>query len=154
MSARIPPEREAISPQIDIPAALRRAYSALKLGKFLPKKTGKKAAITIPPTFLNELAIKTFLAHGRLKTTFMLSRKLAIGFYFGFDASNLASSSFYYYSFFFSAFERYLPLSGSLTKAISPRPNIDPTAAIIPYAIFHPKDEISKIVIDPAATPT
>jgi hypothetical protein len=132
LSARIPPEREAINPQIERAAALSSAYSALKLGKFLPKKTGKKAAITIPPTFLKELAIKTFFAHGRLKTTFMLSKKLAIGFFFGLEASNLASSAFYFFSFFFSALERYLPLSGSLTKAIVPSPKRVPTTAMIP----------------------
>jgi hypothetical protein len=56
------------------------AYSALKAGKFLPKKTGRKDETTIPPKFLKELAIRTFLAVGRPKTTPMFLTKAARGF--------------------------------------------------------------------------
>ena len=65
LSAIAPPKRHAISPISDYPIAFDNAYSDLKSGKFLPKKIGKKASITIPPKFLNEVAINTFLAQGR-----------------------------------------------------------------------------------------
>jgi hypothetical protein len=71
----IPPPREAISPHIERARALSIAYSALKAGKFLPKNTGRNDDTIIPPKFLNELAIRTFLATGRVKTTPMFLMK-------------------------------------------------------------------------------
>jgi hypothetical protein len=55
------------------------AYSALNAGKFLPKKTGRKDDTIIPPKFLNEEAIRTFLAVGKVKTTPMFLMKAASG---------------------------------------------------------------------------
>jgi hypothetical protein len=80
LSAMIPPAREAVRPHMERAAALSMAYSALKAGKFLPKKTGKKDETIIPPKFLKEEAIRVFLAHGREKTRAMFSQKAAIGF--------------------------------------------------------------------------
>ena len=68
LSARAPPKTHAISPIKDYPTALNTAYSDLNNGKFLPKNIGKNASITIPPKFLKEVAINTFLAHGRVNT--------------------------------------------------------------------------------------
>jgi len=56
------------------------AYSALKAGKFLPKKTGRKEETIIPPKFLKELAMSTFLAVGKVKTTPIFLTKAARGF--------------------------------------------------------------------------
>ena len=70
---------EAVRPQPERARALSMAYSALKAGKFLPKKTGRKDETIIPPKFLNELAIKTFLAVGNVKTTPMFLMNAASG---------------------------------------------------------------------------
>jgi hypothetical protein len=60
----------------------------LNAGKFLPKKTGRKDETIIPPKFLKELAIRTFLAVGRVKTTPIFLTKAASGFpYVAFSAS-------------------------------------------------------------------
>ena len=75
----IPPPSEAVKPQPDRARALSMAYSALKAGKFLPKKTGRKDETIIPPKFLKELAISTFLAVGRVKTTPIFLMKAASG---------------------------------------------------------------------------
>jgi hypothetical protein len=63
----IPPAKEAVNPHIDKAAALSMAYSALKAGKFLPKKTGKKDDTIIPPKFLSDEAMRVFLAQGSEK---------------------------------------------------------------------------------------
>ena len=80
MSAIIPPAKEAVNPHIDKAAALSIAYSALKAGKFLPKKTGKKDETIIPPKFLKEEAIRVFLAQGMEKTRAIFSQNATIGF--------------------------------------------------------------------------
>jgi hypothetical protein len=59
---------------------LSMAYSALKAGKFLPKKTGKKDDTIIPPKFLSDEAMRVFLAQGSEKTRAMFSQKAAMGF--------------------------------------------------------------------------
>jgi len=68
LSARAPPKTHATKPIKDYPIALYTAYSDLNNGKFLPKNIGKNASITIPPKFLSDVAINTFLAHGRVNT--------------------------------------------------------------------------------------
>jgi len=75
----IPPPMEAVRPQPERARALSIAYSALNAGKFLPKKTGRKDETIIPPKFLNELAMSTFLAVGKVKTTPMFLMKAAKG---------------------------------------------------------------------------
>ena len=79
LSAMIPPARDAVRPHMERAAALSMAYSALKAGKFLPKKTGRKEETIIPPKFLRELAIRTFLAVGRVNTTPIFLMKAANG---------------------------------------------------------------------------
>jgi hypothetical protein len=69
LSAIIPPPIEAVRPQPERARALSMAYSALKAGKFLPKKTGRKDETIIPPKFLREEAMSTFLAVGKVNTT-------------------------------------------------------------------------------------
>ena len=69
LSAMIPPPIEAVRPHPESARALSIAYSALNAGKFLPKKTGRKDETIIPPKFLKELAMRTFLAVGKVKTT-------------------------------------------------------------------------------------
>ena len=75
----IPPPMEAVRPQPERARALSIAYSALKAGKFLPKKTGRKDETIIPPKFLKELAIRTFLAVGSVNTTPIFLTKAASG---------------------------------------------------------------------------
>ena len=75
----IPPPMEAVRPQPERARALSIAYSALKAGKFLPKKTGRKDETIIPPKFLKELAMRTFLAVGRVNTTPIFLMKAASG---------------------------------------------------------------------------
>jgi len=75
----IPPPMEAVRPHPERARALSIAYSALNAGKFLPKKTGRKDETIIPPKFLNELAISTFLAVGKVNTTPMFLTKAAKG---------------------------------------------------------------------------
>lgn len=127
----IPPEREATNPQIERAAAFRRAYSALKAGKFFPKKTGKNDETIIPPKFLREEAMSTFLAHGRVKTTPMLSMKALMGFFFSLRASS-ASFAFFSASFYLDASSMYLPLSGSLMNSIVQIPQTRPARPIVP----------------------
>ena len=79
LSAMIPPPMEAVRPQPERARALSIAYSALKAGKFLPKKTGRKDETIIPPKFLKELAMRTFLAVGRVNTTPIFLTKAASG---------------------------------------------------------------------------
>lgn len=76
----IPPPIEAVRPHPERARALSIAYSALKAGKFLPKKTGRKDETIIPPKFLKELAISTFFAVGKVKTTPIFLIKAASGF--------------------------------------------------------------------------
>ena len=76
----IPPANEAAIPQTDKANAFKTAYSALKAGKFLPKKTGKNVETIIPPKFLRELAIKVFLAQSKVKTKPRLSTNAFTGF--------------------------------------------------------------------------
>lgn len=66
-------------PHTNCASALNKAYSALKAGKFLKKKTGRKDETIIPPKFRNELARRTFLAVGRVKTVLMFLTKAARG---------------------------------------------------------------------------
>lgn len=80
LSAIIPPAREAVIPQNDNAKALSTAYSLLNIGKFLPKNTGKNVDTIIPPKFLNELAIKVFLAHDKVNTNPIFSTKEVTGF--------------------------------------------------------------------------
>ena len=80
LSAMIPPANEAAIPQTDKANAFKTAYSALKAGKFLPKKTGKNVETIIPPKFLRELAIKVFLAQSKVKTKPRLSTNAFTGF--------------------------------------------------------------------------
>ena len=80
LSAMIPPANEAAIPQTDKANAFKTAYSALKAGKFLPKKTGKNVETIIPPKFLRELAIKVFLAQFKVKTNPRLSTNAFTGF--------------------------------------------------------------------------
>ncbi len=87
LSAIMPPANAAAIPQIAKANAFKTAYSALKVGKFFPKKTGKNVATTIPPKFLSELAIKVFLAHGKVKTNARLSINDFTGF-FGFSSAS------------------------------------------------------------------
>jgi len=84
----IPPPIEAVRPQAERARALSIAYSALNAGKFLPKKTGRKDETIIPPKFLKELAMSTFLAVGRVKTTPMFLTKAASGFPWSFASSS------------------------------------------------------------------
>ena len=98
LSAMMPPANEAVIPQTVKANAFKTAYSALKAGKFLPKKTGKNVATIIPPKFLSELAIKVFLAHGKVKTNPRLSTNDFTGF-FGLSNASLAAFSFFSYSF-------------------------------------------------------
>lgn len=126
----IPPARDAVRPHMERAAALSMAYSALKAGKFLPKKTGKKEETIMPPKFLKEEAMRVFLAQGREKTRAMFSQKAAMGF-LPFWASNSAFS-FFSFSFYFSDSDKYLPLSGSLTSDIVITPKMEPTMPMIP----------------------
>ena len=151
LSAMIPPPMEAVRPQPERARALSIAYSALKAGKFLPKKTGRKDDTIIPPKFLNEEAMRTFLAVGKVKTTPMFLTKAASGLpWAAYSASFLA---FFSASFFFVAPSRKLPLTGSLTVSIVARPKRVPKPAIIPYYALHPKDVIRRIENDETATP-
>ena len=68
LSAKAPPKRQDISPTPDMQIAFKNANSGLYSGKILPKNTGKNAVFTIPPKFLKNVAIHTFLEHERLKT--------------------------------------------------------------------------------------
>lgn len=76
----IPPPREAVRPHPERASAFNIAYSALKAGKFLPKKTGRKEETIIPPKFLKELAMSTFFAVGRVNTTPIFLMNAASGF--------------------------------------------------------------------------
>ena len=136
MSAIIPLPRDAVKPQTDCSMALSSAYSALKAGKFLPKNTGRNDETIIPPKFLNELAIRTFLAVGSLKTTPRFSIKAVSGF--PYSAAYFSFSAFFSASLYFVASSRYLPLSGSLTSVIEARPKMALSPAIIPNCALHP----------------
>lgn len=103
----------------------------MKAGKFLKKKTGRKEETIIPPKFLKELASKTFLAVGRVKTVPMFFAKAARGLPY-------AAASYSFFAFFsasscFLASLRYLPLSGSFTRNMVARPRMAESPAIIPY---------------------
>ena len=123
LSAKAPPKRHDIRPTPEIHIAFRNAYSGLYSGKFLPKNTGKNASITIPPKFLNDVAINTFLAHERLNTyplLFMNSTNL-----FSFYLTSFSISISFFYSI------AYFPLTGSLIKAKAEIPTTNPNAPVI-----------------------
>ena len=136
LSAIIPPPREAVRPQIIIPAALRTEYYDLKAGQFLPKKRGRNEEIIIPPKFLNEPAINTFLQVGSAHTSLMFLTNPTIGLP-QLDCL-AASSAFFLASFLLVASSRNPPLSGSLTKSIEAKPKTIPSAPMNLYRYLHP----------------
>jgi hypothetical protein len=123
LSAKAPPKRHDIRPTPDMHIAFKKANSGLYSGKTLPKNTGKNAVFTMPPKFLKNVAINTFLEHERLNTyplLFINSINL-FSFYF--------LSIFIYISYFYSI--AYFPLTGSLIKDKVEIPKIKPKIPII-----------------------